>query len=163
MYEISLLKSLIASLSKVTLTYCAYRVTCQHIVCLSCYGIYSDFRRRDIAPRGDSSLPGFPNYLVEKYLVYFSVPSVGLFQTLQHRVISNIKKYFIWSFGIFKIQIALSSELVFIKSKNTILRPLRHTYLLKTTVLLQLLHVPVFGGFYLKKKKMQQMLPGYLQ
>jgi len=45
----------------------------------------------------------------------------------------------------------LSSELVFIKIKNTILRPLRSTYLLKITMLLQLLLALVLSGFYLKK------------
>lgn len=45
----------------------------------------------------------------------------------------------------------LSNEFVFIKIKITILRPLRYTYLLKTAMLLQLLHTLALGGFYLQK------------
>lgn len=44
----------------------------------------------------------------------------------------------------------LSSDLVSIEIKTTILRPLRHVYL--TRQLLELLHLFVLGGFYLPNK-----------
>lgn len=59
-YKTSLLKSLISSLSKVTLTYCAY-VTYQDIIYL--LGHVFIFQEKGCWPQKRTILPGFPNYV----------------------------------------------------------------------------------------------------